>query len=491
MNEVEQTIAFLHHVDMLAGVPEPLLAQLAERSERREVAAGAYLFKEGDEGSYFFIVESGELEVRKAGEGGGEALLRVMGPREVGGLTSMLVSKRRSASLRALGPVSVWTVARPVFEGLLSEPDFVRSAMAFLSAKVRGKSHRLASLLEDGPPDHRRRVAVFDSKPYDRASLQAAAGDDLHLTFFEARLQSATARLAAGFNAVCAFVNDELNADVIEQLAAGGVRHVALRCAGYNNVDLEAAARHQVAITRVPAYSPHAVAEHAVALILTLNRHTHHAYNRVRDGNFSLRGLVGFDLHGRTAGIIGLGKIGQCLGQILKGFGMQVLAYDAYPDETVAKELGVSLVSLEALVRQSDIISLHAPLTPNTYHMIDAGRIAAMKPGALLINTSRGGLLDAAALVEGLKNGHIGAAGLDVYEEESEYFFEDRSGEVIDDDLLARLMTFPNVLITSHQAFLTREALGNIADTTLANIREHLRGKRGAELSNTVLASSR
>ncbi|MCU0694604.1 MAG: 2-hydroxyacid dehydrogenase [Polyangiaceae bacterium] len=309
----------------------------------------------------------------------------------------------------------------------------------------------------------------------------------MSLHFFDAKLGPSTARLAAGFPVVCAFVNDDLGASTLEQLAAGGVQLLAMRCAGYNNIDLGAASGLNISVARVPAYSPYAVAEHAVALILTLNRHTHQAYNRVRDGNFSLKGLVGFDLHGRTAGVVGLGKIGRCLATVLLGFGMRVIAYDAKPDADYAKRMGIGLVELDSLIEQADVISLHAPLLPATHHMIDAARIARMKPGVMLINTSRGGLVDAAALIEGLKNGRIGAAGLDVYEEESEYFFEDRSGQVVSDDLLARLMTFPNVLITSHQGFLTTDALGNIADTTFANIREFLSGKRGAELTNAVL----
>ncbi|MFO7654783.1 MAG: 2-hydroxyacid dehydrogenase [Candidatus Krumholzibacteriia bacterium] len=330
-------------------------------------------------------------------------------------------------------------------------------------------------------------VAVFDAKPYDRRYLGEAAGDDLALQFFAANLGPETATLALGFRVVCAFVNDDLSEAVVERLGAGGVELLALRSAGFNNVDLEAAGRHGVTVVRVPGYSPHAVAEHTVALILSLDRKIHRAYQRVREGNFSLAGLVGFDLHGRTAGIVGLGKIGRTLAEILRGFGMTVLGQDPYPDREFADRTGVELVDLDELLARSDIVSLNAPLTPETRHLIDAGAVARMKPGVMLVNTGRGALVDTAALIEGLKSGRIGAAGLDVYEEESEYFFEDRSDRVITDDLLARLLTFPNVLITSHQGFLTEEALRNIAATTMANIRSFLAGARGRDLENVVL----
>ncbi|MFN2371386.1 MAG: 2-hydroxyacid dehydrogenase [Candidatus Krumholzibacteriia bacterium] len=331
-------------------------------------------------------------------------------------------------------------------------------------------------------------MAVFDTKPHDRRHLDAAAGDTIAPQYFEARLEPATTSLASGFRVVCAFVNDNLGAEVLEALAAGGVELVALRCAGYNNVDLEAAAEHGITVVRVPGYSPHAVAEHAVALMLTLNRKTHRAHQRVSEGNFSLNGLVGFDMHGRTAGVVGLGQIGRCLAEILRGFGMEVLAHDPYPDEEFASRTGVEYVELDELLSRSDIVSLNAPLTPDTHHLIDADAIAQMKDHAMLINTSRGGLVDTAALLDGLKSGKLGSAGLDVYEEEGGKFFEDLSDEVITDDVLARLLTFPNVLVTSHQAFLTVDALDAIAETTVENIARFLEGKRGEELDNVVEA---
>jgi len=317
------------------------------------------------------------------------------------------------------------------------------------------------------------RIAFFDAKPYDRRSFDRANevfGFDI--TYFETRLGADTVELAKGYDTVCGFVNDSFDRRVIDYLADNGVRIIALRCAGYNNVDFDAAF-DRVHVVRVPAYSPHAVAEHAAALILSLNRKTHKAYYRTRDGNFNINGFLGFDMFGKTAGIIGTGRIGRCLIRILQGFGMCVLAYDVRPDYEYADANGVAYVDLPELYGRSDVISLHCPLTPETRHMINAETIAGLKDGVVLINTGRGKLIDTKAMIDGLKSGKIGAAGLDVYEEESEYFFEDRSAEMITDDVLARLLTFPNVLVTSHQGFFTAEALHNIARTTLNNLKEY------------------
>lgn len=314
------------------------------------------------------------------------------------------------------------------------------------------------------------KVAVFSAKPYDRQFLGQVNQKYAHeLKFLTAGLDAQTAGLANGFEAVCVFVNDRLDRETIQILSSQGIKLIALRCAGYNNVDLEAAAEFGLAVVRVPAYSPHAVAEHAIALILTLNRQIHRAYYRVREGNFALNGLLGFDLHGRTVGIIGTGKIGRLTGQILHGFGCRILAYDLYPNLEFAEQFG-EYVSLEDLLSQSDIISLHCPLTEDNYHLIDAPAIALMKPGVMLINTSRGGLIDTKAAIRGLKSKQIGYLGLDVYEQEGKLFFEDLSGEIIQDDVFQRLLTFPNVIITGHQAFFTAEAMNNIAETTLSNI---------------------
>ena len=314
------------------------------------------------------------------------------------------------------------------------------------------------------------KVAVFSTKPYDRQFLiEVNQQHDHELEFFQPTLDEHTVALAQGFEAVCVFVNDRLNRQTIEALSQQGVKLIALRCAGYNNVDLDAAEEFKLDVVRVPAYSPYAVAEHAIGLILTLNRKIHRAYYRVREGNFALNGLLGFDLHGRTAGIIGTGKIGQIAGQILHGFGCHILAYDLYPNPEFAEKYG-EYVSLEELLSRSDIISLHCPLTDDTYHLIDDTAIAMMKPGVMLVNTSRGGLVDTQAVLKGLKSKQIGHLALDVYERESKMFFEDRSAEIIHDDIFERLLTFPNVIITGHQAFFTAEALDNIAQTTLSNI---------------------
>jgi D-lactate dehydrogenase len=313
------------------------------------------------------------------------------------------------------------------------------------------------------------RVAFFSTKPFDRASFEDANAAGHEIVFLEPRLTAETAPLAAGYEAVCAFVNDRLDAEVLRLLAAGGTRLIALRSAGFNHVDLPAARALGLTVARVPAYSPNAVAEHAVALLLTLNRKVHRAFNRVREGNFALEGLLGFDLNGRTVGIVGTGKIGQAFARIMAGFGCRLLAVDPYPSEPCVA-LGVRYVALAELFAESDIIALHAPLTPETHHLIDDAAFARMKPGVMLINTSRGALVDARAAIEALKSGRLGHLGLDVYEEEEALFFEDLSGKVIHDDVFARLITFPNVLITGHQGFFTREALAGIARATLGNL---------------------
>ncbi|MFN6564756.1 MAG: 2-hydroxyacid dehydrogenase [Nostoc sp. ChiSLP01] len=321
------------------------------------------------------------------------------------------------------------------------------------------------------------KVAVFSTKAYDRHFLSAVNSSTQHeLVFFEPRLNRDTAILAAGFPAVCVFVHDQVDAPTLELLASWGTHLVVLRCAGFNNVDLQAAADLGVTVVRVPAYSPYGVAEHAVGLILSLNRKIHRAYNRVRESNFSLDGLLGFNLHQRTVGIIGTGKIGLILGQIMKGFGCNLLAYDVYRNSEL-EALGGKYVELPELFANSDIISLHCPLTRETHHLINAQAIEKMKPGVMLINTSRGALIDTQAVIEGLKSGKIGYLGVDVYEQESELFFEDLSGEIIQDDIFQRLTTFPNVLITGHQAFFTAEALHNIAETTFANISDIEQGR--------------
>ncbi|MDX2352755.1 2-hydroxyacid dehydrogenase [Stutzerimonas xanthomarina] len=313
------------------------------------------------------------------------------------------------------------------------------------------------------------RIAVFSTKPYDRTFLDQANQEHQHqLVYLDARLTVETAALASGFSGVCVFVNDKLDREVLQLLHANGTRLIALRSAGFNNVDLPEAERLEMTVVRVPAYSPHAVAEHAVALILSLNRMTFRAYNRVREGNFSLDGLLGFDLYGKTVGVVGTGKIGLIFADIMRGFGCRVLAHDPFPSADA--KASVTYVPLEQLFEEADIISLHCPLTPETHHLIDDAAIAQMKRGVMLVNTGRGRVVDTRAVIDGLKSGKIGRLGLDVYEEEENLFFQDLSQRVISDDQFMRLTTFPNVLITGHQAFFTAEALTNIAETTLANV---------------------
>ncbi|RRA98068.1 2-hydroxyacid dehydrogenase [Larkinella rosea] len=320
-------------------------------------------------------------------------------------------------------------------------------------------------------------VTFFSSKPYDLTFFQQTNADfGFQLRFLKVPLDETTAELVTGSPVVCLFVNDQANAAVIRTLARQGVRLIVLRCAGFNNVDLDAARQAGIQVMRVPAYSPHSVAEHTLALILALNRKTHRAYNRVKEGNFALEGLMGFDLFGQTVGLLGLGKIGKVTARILGGFGCQLLAYDVVRDEE-AEQLGIEYVSLPELLNRSDILTLHCPLTPETRHIINKDTLARMKKGVMLINTGRGALIDTQAVIESLKNGQVGYLGLDVYEEESHLFFEDLSNTIIQDDTFMRLLTFPNVLITGHQAFFTRNALQGIARTTCRNIQAFVEGK--------------
>ena len=308
------------------------------------------------------------------------------------------------------------------------------------------------------------KIAFYDTKAYDKPSFERyGAEKGVEFRFLETKLNADTAALAEGCEAVCVFVNDTVDSAVIDKLYGMGVKLIALRSAGYNNVDVRAAFG-KIHVVHVPAYSPYAVAEHAAALLLTSIRRIHKAYNRTREFNFSLNGLTGFDLHGKTVGVVGTGKIGRIFIDICRGFGMKVIAYDLYPSE------GIDYVTLDELFEKSDIISLHCPLTDETKHMIDSAAIGKMKKGVVIINTSRGGLIDAEALLEGIKSRKVGAACLDVYEEEADVFFEDRSGHIMDDELLSRLISMPNVIVTSHQAFLTEEALNNIAETTVNNV---------------------
>ncbi len=327
------------------------------------------------------------------------------------------------------------------------------------------------------------KVAVFSSKSYDEDHLkQANESKQFELTFFELQLTPQTAALTQGFDVVCCFVNDVIDEQVAQALKNNGIRFIAMRCAGFNNVDLEACAKYELPVARVPEYSPNAVAEHAAALILDLNRNIHRAFSRIRENDYSLSGLMGFDLFGKTVSVVGGGRIGQALIRIMKGFGCRVLCYDPMPSEEL-KETGVELVALEQVWVESDIISLHCPLVRSTYHIINSNTLSQMKRGVMLINTSRGGLIDTPAIINALKTGKVGYLGLDVYEEEASLFFEDYSDEVLLDDVFARLTTFKNVVITGHQAFFTHEALQAIAEVTLNNIQHFEQG----EIENVCL----
>lgn len=313
------------------------------------------------------------------------------------------------------------------------------------------------------------KTIVYNARPYERPFFDRANAGAHDLTYVEARLTRDTAPLSDTYAAVCAFANDRLDEPCLQRLAEAGVMLIALRCAGFNQVDLAAAERLNLTVARVPAYSPQSVAEHTIGLMLTLNRRLHRAYNRVREGNFSLAGLMGFDMYGKTVGVVGTGRIGAAAARILSGFGCRLLGYDVQPNERCV-ELGMEYVSVDELLPQCDIITLHCPLTPDTHHLIDDDAISRMKRGVMLINTSRGAVVDTQALIRGLKSGHIGSLGLDVYEEEADLFFQDLSDRVIQDDVFARLLTFPNVVITAHQAFFTAEAVQAIAETTIENI---------------------
>lgn len=327
------------------------------------------------------------------------------------------------------------------------------------------------------------KVAFFDTKPYDKIYFDELKGEyGIEIEYFESKLSPRTAVMAKGARGVVAFVNDDVGRETVSVLKENGVEIIAMRCAGYNNVDLSAA-KDNIPVVRVPEYSPYAVAEHAMALLLTLVRKTHKAYIRTRDYNFSLNGFVGFDLHGKTLGVIGTGKIGMAFVEICRGMGMNVIAYDPYPSQGY-----LEYVPLEELFERSDVISLHCPLTSETYHIINSYSIKLMKDKAIILNTSRGALIDTEALIDGIKSGKIGGAGLDVYEEESEFFYEDLSESILKDDILSRLIMMPNVLITSHQAFLTHEALRRIAEITLGNLRSYFNGE---SLENEILTKKK
>jgi len=486
MNQDHIPLHLLRKVKVFSEFNDNLLNLIQAETRRAVFQAGETLCKEGEIGDRLFIIESGEVCVTKRSEEGVTIEVARLAAGDIAGELSLFGQVERSATLQASMTTECWVIEFSVFRQLLEKNNALPVALlSYLSQQIRRENSIVAKFFSQDL-DPRFKVAFFDNKPYMEQAFRECNPYDYALHFFESRLSLDTVSLTTGFKVICVFVNDVLDEEVLKEAHSLGVEMVALRCAGYNNIDLKACQKLGISVARVPEYSPNAVAEHAVALMMTLNRHIHRANLRIREGNFSLNGLVGFDVCSKTIGIIGVGRIGKCVLSILAGFGCKLLIYSRTRYEEAEKKYGAKFVSLDELLAESDIISIHAPLTPQTQHMINGAAIAKMKTGVMLINTSRGGLVDTKALINGLRNGKIGYAGLDVYEEESGYFFEDLSDRVVRDDTLARLTTFNNVIITSHQSFLTREALRNIAQTTFENIREFQMGRKMMELTNAI-----
>ncbi len=484
-------LTFLQSLPALQSARLESLSQFAPHLQQRMFRQGELIFKEGDTDPWLYFVEAGVCEALKRNEQMGQDVwLRDIQAFEIIGLTSAFRPKPRSATVLAKTDVQLFAIDHELFRNILlgegSHSETLRCFFDHFAKNVRRKNKQVAALKPSKVSRGKYPVAVFDSKSYTAETFCRENSGAFDFQFFDTRLTAETASLAEGFPAVVGFVNDDLGKGTLQALHAVGVEAIALRCAGFNNVDLKVAQELGMSVTRVPAYSPHAVAEHSLALMMALNRKTHKAYQRVRDGNFRLEGLVGFDFHGQTVGVVGTGKIGKCAVHILRGLGCRVLCYDVTPDAEIQNLPGVEYCDFDTLLAQSRVISLYVPLTPDTVHLIDAEAIEKMQDGVMLINTSRGGLVETKALIDGLKSKKIGSAGLDVYEEESAYFFEDFSEKTIDDDVLARLLTFHNVMVTSHQAFLTEEALVNIARSTQDSLKEFFNGKRGQELTNAV-----
>lgn len=486
MDHLEETLSILKKVELFSSLDDQSLKLLRDKMKLVSFKPEEIICSEGEIGDCMYIVESGEVRVLKKGKEGSIVVITVLGRGEVAGVMSLFEEETRSATLQAAGKVELWEIDKITFQNLLQTyPGISKALLAALSRYLRRETE-IVTELRSRDEDNRLKIAVFDSKPYFEQAFKDQNRDRYALRFFDVRLGRDTVRMASDFKVICVFVNDRIDADVARELSEMGVEMIALRCAGYNNIDLKACEQYGLSVARVPAYSPYAVAEHSIALIMALNRHIHRAHNRVRDGNFSLDNLVGFDIHGKTIGVIGTGRIGTCAINILLGFGCSILAFDKFPDKQLAQKDYLRYTELDEIFQKSDIICLYAPLTNETHHMINEESIMKMKPGVMLINTSRGGLIDSRALIKGLVSGQIGSAGLDVYEEEEGYFYEDYSHTVIVDEILSRLTSFNNVMITSHMAFLTREALINIADTTFQNISEFESGKRRELLTNAI-----
>ena len=479
-------LSLLKNVACFAGLDDDTLELIGALVTPVAFDRDTVVCREGEAGDRMFIVESGEIAVLKSVDGDDPIEVAVLRRGDIAGEMGLFGDRTRTASLTARTACKAWSLDYDMFGRLVDDNGTVaRHLLTYLAGHLANASSTMARLMARDM-ERGLRVAFFHAVP--SRNRQYLAHNDHHyvMRFFEPRLSLDTVALAMGFRVIVVSANDRVDRPVVDELASLGVEMIDLRCAGFNNVDLEACETHEMSVARVPAYSPYAVAEHSIALMMGLNRCIHRADHRVREGNFSLEGLQGFDMHGKTVGVVGTGKIGECALTILKGFGCRLLTHDPYPKPSLVDTLGVTYVELDELLAESDIISLHAPLMESTHHLIDASAIAKMKRGVMLINTSRGGLVDTGALVDGLKTGQIGYAGLDVYEEEADYFFEDHSSDVIADDLLARLTTFNNVMITSHMGSLTRDAQEAIVRTTIGNIREFEEGKRGRELTNAI-----
>ncbi|KAJ3069665.1 hypothetical protein HDU98_007282 [Podochytrium sp. JEL0797] len=502
-----ESLTVLTNSGLFPGLDQAQLQSLAAEMQLVTFQKGDVLGREGDKAIYLFMITSGLVDVGKRIDDNDEASESVklisLGVGDYFG-ESMISERNISATMTAAeNNTSALRLDSTAFAHILKQhPSISTSLIKGLSHQLRTFRSILTSTLAKNASTGNLAartidMAVFDFMKHEKVSFQQSVADlqstlpdgvVLRVHYFETKLTLQSARLAEGCQVVCIFVNDTASAEVLHILGTMGVELMALRCAGFDMVDLKAAKALNIEVCRVPAYSPFAVAEFAATLAMSLNRKIVPASARVKTGNFGLAGLVGFDMHGKTVGVIGTGKIGQCFIKIMLGFGCKVLCFDAYPSKDVATWEGCSYVTLDELYAQSRLISLHAPLFPETKHMINATSIAKMQRGVLIINTSRGGLIDTKALIDGLKSGQIGGAGLDVYENEKALFFEDHSDSVMEDDIYARLMTFQNVLVAGHQAFLTEEALEKIGAVTMQNVREKIvEGKTGKELENVVL----
>jgi len=483
-------LELLKKIPGFSKLDDELLSVIIEVLDPITFSIDETLCAEGEKGDRMFIIETGEVAVLKTVEDAEPIEAAVLGHGDIAGEMGLFGQKKRTATLRAKTDCKVWMLHYAVFDRLLEQHlPLARGLLNYMSAHLARETSIAAKLMAKDM-EKGLRVAFFHTTPYRNNLYLNNNRYNYAMHFFTPRLTMETVPLAAGFRVIVVSANDCLDEEVINELHNLDIEMIALRCAGFNHVDLKACQKYGISVARVPAYSPYAVAEHAAALMMALNRRTHRAHSRVREGNFSLHGLVGFDMHVKTAGVVGTGKIGSCLVSILHGFGCHLLAYDVYPNQDLVDRFSLQYVELDELFAKSDIISLHAPMTPDTYHLINTETIAKMKSGVMLINTARGGLIDSNALIDGLKSGKIGYAGLDVYEEEGAYFFEDFSNRVITDDVLARLTTFNNLMITGHQGSLTQQAQENIVDSTIENIREFELGKRGKELTNAVVAQS-